>query len=172
RKAGPTAVLKPLPDGAAGDVIQYRVLVDMAPVGTANTQPGAGGPVTTTIQTLTNNLDGMNSLSLKLGQAASDSIQVNFSRGPITTDPDTGDPVDTQQGAILSSSWKAGTGAYGGDLSPRGNGMNDLAKIRLVRAAGSFAGIDPIAVFGPPATNPNNLSQFTVMTGGQLGTII
>ena len=136
RHAGTTAWLKTIPDVAAGDVIQYRVLVDMAPVGTANTQPGAGGPVTTTIQSLTNNLDGMNSLSLKLGQLSTDSIQVNFSRGPITTDPDTGDPIDTQQNAILSNSWKAGTGAYGGDLSARGNGMNDLAKIRLVRAAG------------------------------------
>src|SRR4029078_4712724 len=76
RKAGTTAWLKTIDQVAVGDVIQYRVLVDMAPVGTTNTQPGAGGPVTTTIQTLTNNLDGMNSLSLKIGQAASDSIQV------------------------------------------------------------------------------------------------
>jgi hypothetical protein len=168
RKAGTTAWLKTIPDVAAGDVIQYRVMVDMAPLQTSNTQPGVGGPVTTTIQSLTAGLDGMNTLSMRLWQAASDSIQVNFSRGPIVDED--GELVDHQQNAIPSA-WRNGTGAFGGNLKPRGNGNNDLGEVRLVRSSGNFAGIDPSAVFTPPATNPDNLNQFTVMTGGQLGTI-
>jgi hypothetical protein len=162
RKAGTTDWLKSIPDVAAGDVIQYRVMVDMAPIGTTNNG--------VTINSLTTGLDGMNTLSFKLWQAASDSIQVNFSRAGIVPDPDTGEPVDHQTPAIVGT-WKNGTGAFGGDLAPRGNGNNDLVRIRAVRAAGSFLGIDPVAVFGPPSSNPDNLAQFTVATGGQLGTI-
>jgi hypothetical protein len=178
RKAGTTAWLKEIPDAAQGDTIEFRVLLNMAPVGTSNTQrdPATQQMVTTTINSLNAQLDGMNSLFLKVAQNPADSMQVNFLRGPIQEDPDTGEPRDYQTD-ILPAPWRAGTGAFGGNLVPRtGTPHNDLADIRPVRAAGSFAGAgaNPAIVMNVPSATGApflNVGRFQVMSNG-VGTIM
>jgi len=176
KKGGDPTWLKTIPTANVGDVIQYRLLVQMAPVGTANTQrDSAGQPVTTTITSLNPtapNADGMNSLYVALRQLASDGIQVNFTRGPIIPDPE-GD-IDTQK-AILPTAWQQGTGAFGGSLENRGaTGFKNLAAIRPVRASGNFAGVAASTVLVPPTANPDNIGEFVVMTnaGNGLATIM
>jgi hypothetical protein len=151
RKAGTTQWLSAINDVAVGDVIQYRILADMAPVGTSNTQTTGAK----TINSLTPDLDGMNTLYLAIRQAGSDGIQVNHQVG-----------TTTAQRAILQNDWSLGVGRSGGVAEARaGTPYFDLAGIRPVNDAGEFTAIDPQVVIGPPA-NGAALSQFTVMAIG------
>jgi hypothetical protein len=116
---------------APGDVIEYRILADLAPVGTSNTQ----GATTRTITSTANS--GFQSLSLQIKQDASSPIQVSF-------DPPWADPNAL---ASFRNGWADGTGASAGMPTPRpgGNG-NDLVGIRPVHTAGVFSGADPEVV--------------------------
>jgi hypothetical protein len=112
---------------APGDVIEYRILADLAPVGTSNTQ----GATTRTITSTANS--GFQSLSLQIKQDASSPIQASF-------DPPLADPNSL---ASFRNGWADGTGANAGMPTPRpgGNG-NDLVGIRPVHTAGVFSGAD------------------------------
>jgi hypothetical protein len=116
---------------APGDVIEYRILADLAPVGTSNTQ----GATTRTITSTANS--GFQSLSLQIKQEASSPIQASF-------DPPLADPNGL---ASFRNGWADGTGASAGTPTPRpgGNG-NDLVGIRPVHTAGVFSGADPEVV--------------------------
>jgi hypothetical protein len=113
---------------APGDVFEYRLLVDLAPVGTSNTQ----GAITHNITSTANS--GFNSLSLQIKQDASSSLQFSF-------DPPLSDPNSL---ASFRNGWADGTGASPGTPTPRpgGNG-NDLVGIRPVHTPGVFSGVDP-----------------------------
>ena len=102
---------------APGDVIEYRLLADMAPVGTVNG----------TREITSTDASGFQSLSLDITQDASAGIQVDF----------------TSVGELMNG-WELGTpGANPGVLKPRGNGAgDDLTAIRPLRPAGTFSGVD------------------------------
>jgi hypothetical protein len=104
-----------------GDVIEYRLVGDLAPVGTSNG--------TNTINSTANS--GLNSLSLKLTQAASDGIQVDFN-----------DPIPAAQ--ALRNNWGDGTGASSGALAPRTpGGLDDVTAIRPIHTPGQYSAVDP-----------------------------
>ncbi len=110
---------------APGNVVEYRVLADLAPVGTTN--------VRGTITSLANS--GLQSLSLAIGQAPTDLMQVDFHPPPTTAQ-------------ALRNGWGAGAGANTGALSPRTPGAwNDLRDIRPILAPGQFSALDPEVVF-------------------------
>jgi hypothetical protein len=120
RRAGTTAWVTFL-FVAPGDVIEYRLVADMAPVGTTN---GSN-----TITSLAKS--GLQSLSLAIVQAPGDTAQVDFNIPP---------PI--AQG--LRNGWGAGTGASTGALSPRSpGGWNDLRGIRPIHSPGVFSAADP-----------------------------
>jgi hypothetical protein len=129
RRQGTTEWLKQI-TVAPGDIIEYRILADVAPVGTTNTQ----GATTHTIQAASTNANsGFNSLSLAVTQQASAPIQVNF-RPPLST------PTNL---ASFRNGWADGTGASPGAPAPRtGSTNNDLMGIRPVHASGVFTGFD------------------------------
>jgi hypothetical protein len=113
---------------APGDVIEYRLLADLAPVGSSNVQ----GTDLQVINSTANS--GFNSLSLQIRQDASAPIKVSFNP-PLAT-PDSL--------ASFRNGWADGTGASPGALTPRSDGTgNDLTGIRPVHAAGVFSGVDP-----------------------------
>jgi hypothetical protein len=109
---------------ALGDVFEYRLLVDLAPVGATNG--------TNTITTTANS--GFQSLSLQIKQDASASLQFSF-------DPPLADPNSL---ASFRNGWADGIGAGAGTPTPRPGGSgNDLVGIRPVHAVGVFSGVDP-----------------------------
>jgi hypothetical protein len=124
-----------------GEVVEYRLVADMAPVGTMNAQ----GTIFTFAE------KGLQSLSLAIVQAPTDLTQVDFNT-----------PLPVAQ-AFLSG-WGDGTGASSGTLSPRpGGSWNDLREIRPIHAPGVFSAADPevilqgtftVAEFGPIFAGP------------------
>src|SRR5687768_7940933 len=81
-----------------GDVVEYRILADIAPIGTSNTQ----GVHIYTITSTANS--GFNSLSLQIKQDASAPIKVSFN-------PPLGEPNSL---ASFRNGWADGTGASPG----------------------------------------------------------
>ena len=107
-----------------GDVVEYRLLGDMAPVGATN---GSN-----TITSLANS--GLQSLSLKVTQAPTSGIQVDFN-----------DPPPAAQ--ALRNGWGDGTGASTGALAPRTpGGLDDVVGIRPIHTPGVFSAVDPEVV--------------------------
>src|SRR4051812_384127 len=87
---------------STGDILDYQVLIQMAPIGTTN---GA-----TAITSLTTALDGVNSLNFNIIQSSSDQIQTNFvSSAILNTDPT----------ALNNDSWLGNINARGGANTPR-----------------------------------------------------
>ena len=128
RKQGSDAEFGSSLNVALGDTIEYRVLVDMAPIGTKNTQFGRER----TIDELVPGSNGVSSLGvLTLLQSGNDGIQTHFD-GP----------------TALANGWDTGIGARGGVPTPRGGSLwNDLAEIRAIQAPGVFTAIDTEVAF-------------------------
>jgi len=101
-----------------GDVLEYQIVGNMAPVGTVYT--GAAG---FTITSLSANIDGMQSLRVDLFELASDPEQATLGLG------------------ALGGDWNDAPDNSVGSLVPRGNGNNDVSSIRPIRTAGNFGAI-------------------------------
>jgi hypothetical protein len=103
-----------------GDVVQYQLVLDIAPVGTVNGS--------TTITSLVSGVDGINSIPfIILSQPSTDALQVNFSAG-----------------GTIQNGFSGGTGTSGGAPVARGaTAYFDLNGIRLAQGAGTFVAIDP-----------------------------
>lgn len=131
RKVGTTAWASELIVNP-GDVIEYRIMADLADVGASNTQ----GSTTRTITSTANS--GFNSLSLQITQQASAPIQVDFR--PVLSDP--------SNLASLRNGWAGGAGASAGTLTPRAAGSpnDNITAIRPVQGPGVFVGVDPSEV--------------------------
>jgi len=114
-----------------GDVIEYRVLADMAPVGATN-----GTNTITAASTPANS--GFNALSLAIAQDAAAPIQVDF-RAPLS---------DPNNLSSFRNGWADGVGASAGTPTPRAAGsQNDnMMGIRPIHAAGVFTGFEPAEV--------------------------
>src|SRR4029079_1464674 len=98
-----------------GDVVEYRLQVQMAPSGTENEHLQNALPSTPFRH-------GINSLSLAIVQGSSDPIQVDF-----------GTPAE------LALDWDRQVGAQGGIPTLRsGTSWNDLLEIRPIQDAGVF----------------------------------
>jgi hypothetical protein len=121
RKAGTTDPWVTSLQVAQGDVIEYRLVGDMAAVGTTN---GSN-----TITSLAGS--GLQSLSLAVTQATGDGIQVDFN-----------EPIPAAQ--ALRNGWGDGTGASPGALSPRTpGGLDNLSAVRPIHTPGVFSAVDP-----------------------------
>jgi hypothetical protein len=121
RKAGTTDPWVTSLNVGQGDVIEYRLVGDMAPVGATNG--------TNTITSLANS--GLQSLSLAITQPTSSGIQIDFN-----------DPPPAAQ--ALRNGWGDGTGASSGALAPRTpGGLDDLLAIRPIHTPGVFSAVDP-----------------------------
>jgi hypothetical protein len=105
---------------AVGDVIEYRLQGDLAPIGTVN----AAGTINSVAGS------GLQSLSLAITQAPSSGIQVDFN-----------DPLPAAQ--ALRNGWGDGTGNSPGTLTPRGNGFDNLGAIRPIHTPGVYSAVDP-----------------------------
>jgi hypothetical protein len=104
-----------------GEAVEYRLVADMAPVGTTNGN--------WTINTLVNS--GLQSLSLAIVQSPTDTTQFDFNIPPPAAQ-------------VLRNGWGDGTGASSGVLSPRpGGSWNDIRGIRPIHAPGVFSAVDP-----------------------------
>jgi hypothetical protein len=116
---------------APGDVIEYRIMADLAPVGATN-----GTNTITAASTAANS--GFQSLALQISQDAAAPIQVDF-RPPLS---------DPNGLASLRNGWADGTGASAGTPTPRAAGsQNDnMIGIRPIHAPGVFTGFDPEVV--------------------------
>jgi hypothetical protein len=124
-----------------GEVVEYRLVADMAPVGAMNAQ----GTIFSFAE------KGLQSLSLAIEQAPTDLTQVDF-----------GTPLAVAQ--AFRNGWGDGTGASSGTLSPRpGGSWNDLREIRPIHSPGVFSAADPevilqgtftVAEFGPVFAGP------------------
>jgi hypothetical protein len=127
RKQGETAWVHTIWP-APGDVIEYRLLVDLAPFGASNVQGATVHTITSTANS------GFQSLSLQIRQDAAATLQVSF-------DPPLADPNSL---ASFRNGWADGIGPSAGTPTPRpgGNG-NDLLGIRPIHATGVFTGVDP-----------------------------
>jgi hypothetical protein len=111
---------------AEGEVIEYRIMADVSPVGTTN-----GSNSITDASTNANS--GFQSLFLQVTQEGNAPIQVNF-RPPLS---------DPNGLASFRNGWSDGTGASAGTLTPRAGGTNnDITAIRPVHAAGVYTGFD------------------------------
>lgn len=110
----------------AGETIDYRVLFDIAPLGTQNVQ----GATTRTIDSLTPGTDGVNRIRFDLVQSASL----------------TGMQADFNAAATLSLEWDDVTGASGGTLLLRNGTNHDLTSILAGHSVGVFSAIDPEVV--------------------------
>ena len=115
----------------AGETVQYKLIVEIAPVGTVNVLE-TGDPEepdeTTTITSLTPGTDGIQSLKFNLFQSSGDAVQVS---------------LDTV--AALQDPWKAVPAQVsGGTTRARGTAW-DLINIRGLLAPGTFTGaaLDP-----------------------------
>src|SRR5690348_2610822 len=115
----------------AGQLIDYQLIVDMAPTGTTNTQ----GATVRTINSLTFGTDGINSLGFNVFQSATADIQADFgTAGVLNTDPT----------SLSNDSWAGAGGASGGTPTIRaGTTLRDLNAVRPVHPPGVFTGIDP-----------------------------
>jgi hypothetical protein len=113
---------------APGDVVEYRIMSDLADVGAAH----AKGTITSTANS------GFNSLSLQVSQDASAPIQVDF-RPPLS---------DPNNLASMRNGWAGGPGAGPGAPTPRtaGSQNDNITGIRPVQAPGAFVGVDPSEV--------------------------
>jgi hypothetical protein len=115
-----------------GDIVEFQVVADMAPIGTTNTN-GAR-----TITSLTSGIDGLNSHKWDLYEAATAGIQVDFAT-PATLNAD---PTPA-----ANDSWGAGIGANPGIPTARSGGLgNDLLKLRPIHASTVCTAIDPEVV--------------------------
>lgn len=115
----------------SGKIYDYRLLIDMAPVGTSNTQ----GTTTRTINSLANGTDGVNGFRFDLIQpTGGNGIQISVLNAALTNGTTIG-PVN----------WADGTGATGGTPTARtsGSSNNNLISSRPVHAAGRFTAVDP-----------------------------
>jgi hypothetical protein len=129
---------------AQGDVIEYRLVADMAAVGASN---GSN-----TINDLAGS--GLQSLSLQIKQNPSDGIQINFN-----------DPIPASQ--ALRNAWGDGTGASPGSLAPRTpGGLNDLAGIRPIHTPGTFTAVDPEVIL-----QGSTFTVSSVGSGNATGTV-
>jgi hypothetical protein len=109
---------------AIGDVIEYRLVADMQPVGATNGN--------WTITSLANS--GLQSLSLSIVQAPTDLAQVDFNPLPSAAE-------------AFRNGWGNGTGASSGTVSPRaGSSWNDVRGIRAIHPPGVFSAVDPEVV--------------------------
>jgi len=115
--AGPLTV-------APGNVVEYRLLADLAAVGATN----AKGTITSVANS------GLQSLTLALTQAPTDTITIDLNA-----------PPDAATG--LRNGWGSGIGASTGVLKPRTGGLDDLRSIRPIRATGTFSAVDPEVIF-------------------------
>jgi hypothetical protein len=139
RKAGTTDPWVTTLQVNPGDVIEYRLVGDMAAVGTTN---GSN-----TITSLANS--GLNSLSLKITQATGDGIQVDFN-----------DPIPAAQ--ALRNNWGDGTGASPGALAPRTpGGLDDIAAIRPIHTPGQYSAVDPEVILQGSTFTVSSLSGGT-----------
>ncbi len=117
-----------------GEVVQYEVLLRMAPVGTSNQQGAAAAKTISslTMNTGSTNGDGVNTFEFDMFQAAAAAVQVNFGSAlTLNTDP-------TPQS---NDSWGAGTGPSGGTPTVRSGSNNDLIGIKAVHANGVQTGV-------------------------------
>jgi hypothetical protein len=106
---------------APGDVIEYRLVADLARVGSVNVK----GVITSVANS------GLQSLSLSIVQSPTDGIQVDFNLPPPAAQS-------------LRNGWGNGTGASPGALSPRpGSAFNDLRAIRPIQLPGVYSAVDP-----------------------------
>jgi len=128
----------------SGNVLEYELWVEMAPIGTVNTMITVAGTSTiTTVRTITSYsaepANGVNSLKFNLYQTATEQIQADFSTA-----------------VALVTEWALGTGPSGGTVTARGaTGKSDLLGIRPIRATGNFAGIhDSESKFASGQTEP------------------
>ena len=137
----------------AGDVVEYEIRVQLGAEDSVNPYAGATATsVTTTISNWvpsngsTSPTSGLNSVRLHLQQEST----------PGTVQADFDNP------AVPASGWADAPGNNPGDVTPRGNGNDDLYSINLIRAAGNFDG-----VAGTPGTDPVPavLELLTVATG-------
>ncbi len=108
-----------------GDVLEYQVVGNMAPLGTVYS-----GSSPFTITSLTAPVDGANSLRFNIFETTADGVQVNFSSP-----------------SALASGWAGDSTNSPGALSARGNGYNDLTGIRPIRVPGSFSAVTPEILF-------------------------
>lgn len=115
----------------AGQTVQYKLIVEIAPVGTVNVIE-TGDPddpyETTTITSLTPGTDGIQMLKFNLFQSSGDAVQVSLDAAAALQDP-----------------WKAVPAQVsGGTKKARGTAW-DLINIRGALAAGTFTGaaLDP-----------------------------
>jgi hypothetical protein len=121
-----------------GDVVEYRLLADMEPVGATNG--------TNTITSLAGG-SGLQSLSLAIVQSPADIHQVDFNILPAAAQ-------------AWRNGWGDGTGASIGELSPRtAGGWNDVRGIRPIHAPGIFSGVDPQVILQG--------GTFTIMRGSR-----
>jgi len=111
---------------APGDVVEYRILADLNPVGSSN------GTNTITDATTPAN-SGFQSLSLKITQDPAAPIQVSFNP-----------PLSTPNGlASFRNGWADGTGGNAGTPTARAGSANmDITGIRPVHASGVYTGVD------------------------------
>lgn len=128
RKFGSNADFTDYLDLNLGDIVEYRLRVDLSPIGTTNVQHGQTRTITETVP----GRDGANSLSLlTLFQSANDGVQMHF-----------------DSPAVLQNGWESGTGARGGVPTPRaGSAWNNLVDVRPIHDVGVFTGVDPETVF-------------------------
>lgn len=123
RKQGSMDAFASSVDVALGDVIEYRLQMNMAPSGTPNANLNSGRSH--------GDKHGVNSLSIAMLQDPAESIQVDFNA-----------PAELAGDSrpLAADGWHRGVGDGGGVVSPRGDSnWNDLWDIRPVRGPGVFA---------------------------------
>ena len=142
-----------------GDTIEYRLRVDVAPIGTTNTNTQlAGRPWQQQITKLIPGRDGVNSLSLlTLFQPPDAGIQVHFNSAAVLT---------SESFPGVGDGWNSGTGARGGVPTLRpGSAWNDLNEIRPIHRAGVFTAIDPETVCTGTASVASANGPFSHLNG-------
>jgi hypothetical protein len=139
---------------ALGDTIEYRLRVDVAPIGTTNTVDFLTGDFYRTIRELVPGRDGVTSLpAMRLFQSSSDAIQTHFESPAVLTGESTFGAND---------GWNSGTGARGGVPTLRpGSNWNDLADLRGVPRAGVRKAIDAETVLTGIASVTEILGPFS-----------
>jgi hypothetical protein len=137
-----------------GQSIDYQLVMDVAPVGTTNSNGSR------TITSLTVGTDGVNSHKMDIFELATESIQVNFAAaGTLNGDPS----------PVAGDSWGVGSGASGGTPTARPGGIgNDLLTVRPAHAAGVFTAVDPEIVmsgtFSTAAGSADSLVRMRTFT--------
>jgi hypothetical protein len=120
----------------AGNVLEYQLWVEMAPIGTVNSF--VAGPVTTTrLITTYGATDGVNSLKFHLQQTNTEQIQVDFATA-----------------ATLDGAWDDVVGFSGGTPTARTGGTgSNLLNMRPIRATNNYVGLPgAAAMFATGAT--------------------